>query len=249
MEGNIKRLVGGLIAVALVSLLITNSACAPKPTPPPTPPPTPVEITFEECVEASSFKDYYEKAGIEEAGFPFEPEWMNAFLEPVPIPIRTNLSNAEIYNIPLERVGGDVYTNPIIKSGNLYCVFTDSNAEKLFAPIQKEEAIDYLIFRLVTLGESGYQVERYTILTKEDYEKVTEKGDYFCEKTVPESEKRITTIQETQDGFLINWVFYTFFGERAGYYEHKVKIGYDAKIQYLEAADKPFFDCGPGAIF
>ncbi len=375
MEGNMKRLTGGLIMVALVSLLVTNSACAPRPTPTVTPKTIPSDLVidyswgachadwgsyhlvinskgeasfeksqnldeffsqqsqfslteeellriyqeitsnnffalddeyrnpevidgechlliitaegkehavsvsnrrieafdkitetiteilggkipdweaftpFEECVEAFSFEDYYEKAGIEEAGFPFEPEWMSEFLEPVPIPVRTNFPEVEIYNIPLERAGGDVYTNLIIKSGNLYCVLTDSNTEKLFAPIQKEEAIDYLIFREVTLGITEYQRQCDTVLTKEDYERISERGEYFCEKPVPEPEKRITTVQETKDGFLINWVYYTFFGERAGFYEHKVEIGYDAKIQYLEAADKPFIDCGPGAIF
>ena len=242
-----------LVSSFLVMALVANgifAACAPKPTPtPPTPPPT--EIPFEECVEASSFEDFYKKAGIEEAEFPFEPEWMSAFLKPVPIPVRKNPPDVEIYNIPLEPAGGDLYTTPIIKSGNLYCELTDSNAEKLFAPIQKEEAIDYLIFRLVTLGTTDYQRARDTILTKEDYGRISERGEYFCEKPVPESERRITTVQETEDGFLINWVYYAYLGRRAGFYEFKVEIGYDVKIQFLEVSDdepKPFYDCGPGAI-
>lgn len=199
------------------------------------------KVSFEKCIEASSFVDYYEKAGI-----PFEPEWMSGLIKSESIPIRINFSNIEIYNIPLEMAGGDWFTKPIIKSANLYCELTDNNAKKLFDPIQKEEAINYLIFRLVTLGQSGYEVERATILDKKDYE------NYECDKPISDFEKRITTLQETKDGFLINWVYYTIFGPRAGYYEEEVKIKRNAKIELLEKTNgllKPFIDCGEGAIF
>jgi hypothetical protein len=232
--GNMKKSFSGLIIVALFSLAITGPACAPEPAPEPAPP-------FEKCIEASSFEDYFEKAGLADAGFEFD-EWMSNWLVAVPIPIKTNLPDAEIYNIPFERAGGDVYTFPIIKSGNSYCDITDSNAEQLFAPIQKEDAIDYLVFRLVTLGSNIYSYERHTIFTREDYE------NYPCPQSVPESEKRITTMEESNDGFLINWVYYTPVGERCGYYEYKLEIGYTGTIQSLEASDKPFIDCGPGGI-
>lgn len=200
------------------------------------------EIPLEKCIEASSFVDYYEKAGI-----PFEPEWMSGLIKSEFIPIRMNFSDIEIYNIPLEMAGGDWFTEPIIKSDNLYCELTDKNIETLFTPIQKKEAIDYLIFLLVTLGQSGYDVERATILDKKDYE------NYECGKPISDFEKRITTLQETKDGFLINWVYYTPCGfPRAGYYRGKVKVGYDAKIEVLEQTNlflKPFIDCGEGIIF
>lgn len=203
------------------------------------------KVPLEKCIEVSSFVDYYEKAGI-----PFEPEWMSGLIKSKSIPIRMNFSDIEIYNIPLERAGGDWFTEPIIKSDNLYCELTDKNIETLFAPIQKKEAIDYVIFRLVTLGQSGYAVERTTILDKKDYENDYE--NYECGKSISDFEKRITTLQETKGGFLVNWVYYTIFGTRAGYYEEKIKVGYNAKIELFEEANgflKPFIDCGEGAIF
>lgn len=206
------------------------------------------EAPFEKCIKATSFTDYYRKAGIpfEEWVVPIE-EWMKEWIKPASIPIRINFSGVEIYNIPVGGAGGDVFTKPIIKSGNLYCELTDRNSQKLFAPIQKEEAIKYLDFKLVTLGRNGYQVSRSTILDREDYEDVYR--NLTCDKSISDSEKRITTLQETKDGFLINWVYYTMFGERAGYYQWKVKVGPDAKIQIIEETDKPFIDCGEGAIF
>ena len=88
-------------------------------------------------------------------------------------------------------------------------------------------------------------------LTQADYDRVAEEPGYICEGTVPESEKRLTTIKETKDGFLVNWVYYTPFGYRAGYYEDKLKITHDGRIEFLEEVERPlepFIDCGPGLM-
>jgi hypothetical protein len=242
-RGRRKKSKAGLLCSCIViSLVISGvlASCAPEPTPAGTP--------FEGCIEASSFEDYYKKA---EFPLEYESEWMSEWLTPVPIPVKMNFSDIEIYNVPVEQMGANMFFTPIIKSGNLYCELTDSNAKILFAPIEKEEAVSYLILRLVTLGGSAGAVSCQTILAGEDYDKVAEGPGYICERPVPESERRVTTIEDTENGFLVNWVYYTPLGYRAGYYEDKLKINHDGRIEFLEEVERPlepFIDCGPGLM-
>lgn len=237
------------IAVSLVLGGLTVS-CTPEPSPPqpPNPSPEPAKDTFENCIEASSFEEYYAKAEIM---LEFDSEWINEWLTPITIPVRTNVTGIELYNVPVEQMGANMFFTPVIKSGNLYCELTDRNAEILFSPVSKEEAIDYLILQLVTLGGSAGAISQHTILAKEDYDTIIEDPGYMCDKSIPESEKRVTNLQETEDGFLVNWVYYTPVGYRAGYYEDKLKIGYDGRIEFLEEVERPlepFIDCGQGLM-
>jgi hypothetical protein len=246
-----KVLTGLSYSVIAISLAVSGVlvSCTPEPAPPPpTPQPEPETGTLENCIEASSFEDYYQKS---EFNIEYDAEWMSEWITPVPITVRKNLTDIEIYSIPIEQMGADMSFTSVIKSGNLYCELTDSNAEKIFAPVGKEEAIDYLILRLVTLGTSTGAISQSTILTEADYDRIVEDPGYMCERTVPESERRITTLEETEGGFLVTWVYYTPFGYRAGYYEDKLKIGHDGRIEFLEEVERPlepFIDCGQGFI-
>ena len=242
----------GLLHAFFIMALVASGvlvSCSPEPEPqPPALPPEPAATSWEECIEASSFEDYYSKA---EFPLEYESEWMSEWLTPINIPIRINTTDIEIYSVPVEQMGADMFFTPIVKSGNLYCELTDDNAEALFAPISKEEVIDYLILRLVTLGGSASAISQYTLLTEKDYDTVAEDPGFMCDKSIPESEKRVTAVQETEDGFLINWVYYTPVGYRAGFYEDKLKIGYDGSIEFLEEVERPlepFIDCGSGLM-
>jgi len=198
---------------------------------------------FEQCIEASSFTEYFNKAGIIPYIHNNEQDWEK--IEPVPIPIRVNFSAVKIYKIPIAIAGGEILTTPIMKYGNKYCEFTESNASKLFSPIQKDEIIKYLDFQAVTLAGSVYGWARDTILSKDDYLKS------YCPETniylLNDLDKKITTVQEVEDGFLVNWIYYTGMIWR-GYYEVKVNIGKDARIQVTEEVHKPFIDCGQGNV-
>ncbi len=207
----------------------------------------PINEIFEECVEASSFAEYYKTADIELFGYQVDTqEWrervkeIEKTIKPSSVPVRSNFLEVGVYNLTTGAAGGDILTTPILKSGNYYCKLTEPNFSKLFFPIRKEEAIKYLDFRFVTLD--GYES---TIFTKQDYQ-----GKFCPEvdiKSLKESDKKITTLQEINDGFLISWITYTQI-DRMGFYEFKVRIKKDASIQILEWPKKPFIDCGPGVV-
>jgi len=194
---------------------------------------------FEKCLKASSLSEYCKKAKIESIYDLLQIDE----LEPVSIPIRTNFSDIEIYNIPDGAAGGDVITIPIIRFGNNYCALTDLNFQKIFAPIKRDEAIEYLNFRLITLAVSSYGRARYTVTSEEEYNKEKYK---FCKK--PISPKKITHInKETPDGFIIEWIYFTPV-YRSGVYEAEVKVNRDGKIKTLKEGNR-FIDCGSGIMF
>ncbi|MDI6592037.1 MAG: hypothetical protein QME61_03860 [Patescibacteria group bacterium] len=194
---------------------------------------------FEECMEASSLREYCQKAKIESI---YDLSEIDK-LKPISVPVKINFPDVKIYNIPDGAAGGDVFTIPLIKFDNNYCKLTDSNFQKLFTPIQKEEAIEYLNFRLITLAPSSYQRAGYTITSKEEYNKEIFKT---CKK--PIFWKKITDIiQETPDGFIINWIYFTPAYD-SGVYETRVKVNRDGEIQILREGIR-FIDCGRGIMF
>lgn len=253
------------ILISLILVILLLSGCkddSVKPEPFETPPdddsvkpqrvetPPPPEDEWELCLPAESFADYYGKIGLE-----FE-DWMEEWIQLMPSPVDIG-SDGDIYNIPLERVGGgEVLTMPVYHyelNGKLYyCELTDRNLDLLFSPIfrwkgkepTKEDVLNYVDFRLVILGRTGYAQSPITILKEEDYE------DHYCE--TPPSEKKISTVRETYAGperFLVNWVYYTDKGSRTGYYEVEMLVREDAKIDVLKESDEPFADCGAGGIY
>ena len=194
---------------------------------------------FEECVEASSLSEYCKKTEIKSV---YDLSKIDE-LKPISVPVRINFPDVEIYNIPDGAVGGDLFTIPVIKFNNTYCLLTDLNFQKIFAPIQKGEAIEYLNFRLITLGGSSYDRARSTITSEEEYKKEKYKT---CKK--PIFWKKITNItRETPDEFIIEWIYFTPV-HRSGAYEAKVKVNRNGTIQILKEGNR-FIDCGAGIMF
>ena len=206
-----------------------------------------INKNLEQCIEASSLHDYLQKAKVEPWGN--NEVWKVIKSKDIPVPV--NISGIEIFQVPISAAGGDILTTTVIKSGNKYCKLTDKNAQILFAPIKKEQSVKYLIFRLNTLASSGFGASQVTILERDDYGE-TDEERIFCVDNAKidfsSVEKKITTVEETADGYLINWVFFTEVG-KAGYYEERIKIGTDAKIQILEWPKTPFINCGSGIVF
>ncbi len=194
---------------------------------------------FEACVKASSLSEYCKKVKIESV---YDLSKIDE-LEPVSVPVRMNFPDIEIYNIPDGAAGGDLFTIPVIKFDNNYCALTDLNFQKIFGPIQREEAIEYLNFRLISLAASSYGRTRYTITREEEYNKEKYKS---CKR--PISWKRITHItKETPDGFIIEWIYFTPV-RRSGVYETEVKVNRDGTIKILKEGNR-FIDCGAGIMF
>jgi len=196
---------------------------------------------FEKCIKASSFIEYFEKAGVTPMQDLKEHDWEK--LSPINIPLQINFSEIQIYQIPIGQAGGDVLTKAILKFKNKYCELTDSNFQILFAPIEKDEVIKYLEFRLITLASSAYGRCRTTILKEEEY------SEKWCLTDKLEGkEKKITTLQETKDGFLVDWIYYTSCAP-SGFYEVRIKVKKNGELKVIDWPQQPFIPCGPGIMF
>lgn len=154
----------------------------------------------------------------------------------------------ELHLLPIGLAGGDVLAFPIIEVGNrvlpkVYCQATDKNYGRLFAPLARDEVLDYLDFRFITLSGSSYGRLRHPISSLEEFESAPcwenpEKDDVeadYCE------------VEETSEFFVVNWVYYTGAGE-SGIYRQKIKVKKTAGIEYLTEVEKLLF-CGPGIMF
>jgi len=197
---------------------------------------------FEQCVQASSLKDYCKKANIELCQ---EPNWLEGAETPIAAPIKMNYANVTIHKIPAGLAGGDVLTIQMLVVKGNYCQITEGNLNKLFAPIAVEDAVEYMIFRFVTLASSSYGSVRETIYTTDQYDK--ENSYVGCPK--PIKDREITELlAEKDDHYIITWIYYdpTY---RSGFFDPKVKVKKDGRIEILNSPQEPFIDCGPGIMF
>ena len=227
-------LIGGFVLYWFLKLQVLESK-------PQAPESSVIPSDFEKCIQATSLYEYFKKAKIESLISLDEKELKEFY--PVEVPLSMNFPEAKIYQIPIAEAGGDVLTEPVLKIKDKYCPLTESNFQVLFAPIEKDEVIKYLHFRLVTLASSAYGREwcRKTILKEEDYlEKACPLGEI--------KEKRVTTLKETKDGYLVNWVYYTMCAP-SGFYEVKVKVKKNGEIKIISWPKEPFISCGPGIMF
>lgn len=122
---------------------------------------------FENCIRASSIEDYYDKTVGKE-----EFKELFSFLEnPVLIPntLTPNLENVKIYLIPVGVGGEDVLAKSVIVYQDNYCEGTANNLSKLFAPLTKENVIDFYLLKQ-KIGHSDYSRSgNYLIRSPEDY--------------------------------------------------------------------------------
>lgn len=185
----------------------------------------PEASVFDSCVKSADLKKYLKKTNdmFNEAFFKESP---------VPIPLKTNLSNIEIVKIQIAIVGAELIEKPFIKNGKQYCELTDSNISKLFAPIKKENALKYLEFRELNLAGLASAAGKKTILDSKEYEKLGK--EIGCDGSkIPLSQKKITKVEEDPLFYFIDWAYFTPMAA-AGYYLEKIKIKKDdARIEQV----------------
>ncbi|MFH1112025.1 MAG: hypothetical protein V1712_03055 [Patescibacteria group bacterium] len=207
-----------------------------------------VKGELEECIVASSPKDYADKSDIvDKREFPSVAEWWKE-PKPVALPIKVNLESVEIYNLPKARMGGsDLGFVAFIKYKDKFCKWTDKNINKLFGPIQEIEVVKYIEFRNVGLASGVYGMNRTTILSKDQYKNILANNNYN-KVNVTEADKIVTMIERADGGFLVNWVYFTM-NNRMGFYLEKIRVGYDGKMEWLKRGGNPFIELGPGRMY
>ena len=201
---------------------------------------------FEQCTQASSLKNYCQKAGIDLCQ---EADWLEGAENPIAAPIKMNYANVTIHKVPMGLAGGDVLTEQILVVEGNYCQITEGNLNKLFAPIAQEDAIAYLQFRFVTLAGSSYGSVRDTIYTKDQYDK--ENAYVNCPKPIAEKDRKITEVlAEEDDHYIVAWIYFdpTY---QSGFFEAQFQVKKDGEIEIMNSRkpEKPFIDCGPGILF
>ncbi len=200
------------------------------------------------CIEATLLSDYMYKKG-----FRMDLEgWPDAYTEEMKPPLPTNFPSAKIFLNKQPMGGGDYGSDVFIKLNNIYCDLTPEtptpgNIKTVFAPIKsKNDALNYYIFVSHDLA-SAMGRSRIYILKEEDYdgwaikEFTTGCKDY---KTIMQN--KVTTIEETEDEYLITFIVFNNMIETA-FFKSVVKIKTDGTIE--EISRKTLLDCGEGGIF
>jgi len=210
---------------------------------------------LENCIEASSLEDYYEKKGyskemLEKLG----KSWTEKTEAPIEIPSKLTLrvKGLKIYQFPINLAG---IIEPVVVYNNKYCELTEKNYALLFAPIEKDNVIDYLLFAEVALSRShhGYfgWVSGHVMLKNEDYDKWLFENPNFSEKyecsrrleDLSQSERRLSRVEEINGQYVVSLVYCSRLTD-AGCYESEFIVAKDGSI--TKGKKEKFIECKAG---
>jgi len=166
----------------------------------------------------------------------------------VPIPVATKKPIRKLTLVPAGLGGGDVRYEPVIETPNgQFQVLKKSDYPQYFKVDSPDNALKYLKFALVKLGERQYDRIRMTISSPEMYRK--ECRDNKNKVTVSTiTPLPITQSQAVSGGYQVTWIYYSG-AMPAGYWRKVYLVTPDGDIQLRENSDKPFWPCGRSVVF
>lgn len=166
----------------------------------------------------------------------------------VTAPVPTKKPIAKLTMVPAGLGGGDVMYEPVIETQDgQFQILKKTDYSQFFKISSPDEALDYLKFALVKLGERNYDRMKMTISNIDMYRKeCRDRQNNLVTSSI--NPLPLSQAKAVSGGYQVTWVYYSA-ALPAGYWRKVYLVTPDGDIQLKENPDKPFWRCGRSVVF